>query len=335
MAPERPSGLRHLPLVYWGAVLAMLGVVGSLAGALLTFVGFAVDAETLRDVSHGMIVYSAVLMFAGALLVGVDVMFFLPDKRRTERLIEPPFAPVGQVTVALTAYNDESSIADAVADFRAHPRVRRVLVVSNNSSDETMARAEAAGAVVFNEVRQGYGWCVYRCFTEALACADADPIVLCEGDRTFRAADLDKFIAYLPHAQIVNGTRIVEQLRAYHTQLSTGMYYGNFVAGKLLELRHFGQGTFTDVGTTYKMMRRGALEALMPHLDPAVNLEFNAHFLDRALTRRIPLVECPVTFHPRVGESKGGNLNNRRAMRVGFRMMLGISFGWRWLKART
>jgi hypothetical protein len=126
--------------------------------------------------------------------------------------------------------------------------------------------------------------------------------------------------------------KIVEQLREYQTQLSTPMYYGNFFVGKLLELKHLGQGTFTDVGTTYKVIRRETLVSLLRHLDPAVNLEFNAHFLDRALTERIPIVECPITFHARVGASKGGNVNKRRAARVGFRMIIGLSFGWRWLR---
>ena len=66
---------------------------------------------------------------------------------------------------------------------------------------------------------------------------------------TFRARDLEKLLAYIDHADIVNGTRIVEQLREYSTQLSTFMYYGNFFVGKLLELKHLGRGTFTDVGT--------------------------------------------------------------------------------------
>ena len=109
------------------------------------------------------------------------------------------------------------------------------------------------------------------------------------------------------------------------------MYYGNFFVGKLLEVKHLGKGTFTDVGTTYKMMRRDALKELLPKLDSAVNLEFNAHFLDTALDNQFTLVECPITFFPRVGESKGGNVNNGRALRVGLRMILGLSFGWgRW-----
>ena len=106
------------------------------------------------------------------------------------------------------------------------------------------------------------------------------------------------------------------------------MYYGNLFVGKLLEAKHLGRATITDVGTTYKLCRREALTGLLPHLDPAVNLEFNAHFVDVALSLDYDIVECPITFHPRVGVSKGGNLNNWRALNVGLRMLLGIA--WRW-----
>ena len=232
------------------------------------------------------------------------------------------------VTVALTAYNDEESITPAVADFLAYPGVRRVIVVSNNSSDATFARAEAAGALTFNETLPGYGRCVYRCLTEALKFDDTDFIVLCEGDRTFRAADIEKLIAYAPHADVVNGTRCNEVLREHVTQLSTFMYYGNLFVGKMLEAKHLGRSTMSDVGTTYKLLRREALKPLMRLVNPAINLEFNAHFLDVALEHGALVVECPVTFHPRVGVSKGGNTDNWRGFTVGLKMIKGITLGW-------
>jgi glycosyltransferase involved in cell wall biosynthesis len=207
--------------------------------------------------------------------------------------------------------------------------VSQVIVVDNNSRDGTAAAARAAGAVVVVETRPGYGRCVYRCFQEALARSDSQLIVLCEGDMTFRAADIDKLLAYVDHGHVVNGTRIAEQLREYSTQLSTFMYYGNFFVGKLLELKHLGKGTFTDVGTTYKLVRRESLERLVTRLNPAVNLEFNAHFLDVALSAGERMVECPITFHARVGVSKGGNVNNVRALSVGLRMIAGLCFGWK------
>jgi hypothetical protein len=151
---------------------------------------------------------------------------------------------------------------------------------------------------------------------------------------TFRSHDIDKYMAYAAHADIVNGTRIVEQLREPQTQLTTFMFYGNFFAGKLLEVKHLGQGTFTDVGTTYKLCRNSALRKLLPLLDPSVNLEFNAHFMDMALTHGIRLLECPITFHRRIGVSKGGNTSNARAFKVGLRMIAGIVFSWKYLAGK-
>ena len=264
----------------------------------------------------------------GIILISVDLALLLPLKRRRHHQYATKVAEASLISVALTAYNDELSISSAVRDFLSHPRVKRVIVVSNNSKDRTMELAIEAGATAVNEDRQGYGHCVWRSLKEAAQWQDTDLVALCEGDMTFRAADLDKFLAYMPHAEIVNGTRIVEQLRDHNTQLSTFMYYGNFFAGKLLEVKHLGKGTFTDVGTTYKMMPRQVVTALLPILNPAINLEFNAHFLDVALEHGFSIVECPVTFHPRIGASKGGNINNFRALKVGSRMIWGLTFGW-------
>jgi hypothetical protein len=318
------------PLLMWGVICVCVGLGMHLIGVLMVFPRYLFGLNhALLPFNEWIVWYSGVPIMAGFTLALTDLFVLFPGKRRDADVRYDPI-PNRQVTVALTAYNDEKSIADAVRDFLDHPLVRAVIVVSNNSTDATFERAKAAGAITFNETAQGYGHCVHRCLTEAVRqAAGTDLIVLCEGDRTFRAYDLDKFLAYAPHADIVNGTRTVEPLRQYSTQLSTFMYYGNIFVGKLLEAKHLGRCTITDVGTTYKLCHADALRRLLPALDPRVNLEFNAYFLDTALARGYGIVECPVTFHPRVGVSKGGNTNDRRAMQVGLRMMMGIVFGWR------
>ena len=328
-----PIALRK-PLFLWGLLLLLAGLLIYSLAILLAIVRLPFvfwSRDQLAGPIQALLWYSGIPSTLGALLVFIDLFIFFPFKRRGPRCPESSELSFNHYTVLLTAYNDEESIHDVVKDFQSHPLVKRVIVVSNNSQDRTEERARVAGAIVVNETRQGYGRCVYRCFEEALRYGDSTHIALCEGDRTFRAFDLNKFSAYLAHAEIVNGTRIVEQLRAYAAQLSTFMYYGNFFAGKLLEFKHLGQGTFTDVGTTYKVVRRESLQAIMTLLDPCVNLEFNCHFLDVALAHGFSVVECPITFHARVGVSKGGNVNNWRALKVGCRMILGLCLGWKHL----
>ena len=336
--PNSDVGLEHstisaylakIPFFYWGVIFLCFGQVVYFLAIFLSILRLlTLHVQRFVPAIQSMLWASGMPSTIGLLLIAADLAFMLPLKRRIGRHVVSPLTAEPSCTVALTAYNDEASIYDAVRDFAQHPQVRRVIVVSNNSTDRTEARAYDAGANVYNEPRQGYGACVCRCLHEAAKYTDTDLVVLCEGDMTFRAADIAKFLAYIPHAEIVGGTRIVEQLRSYQTQLSTFMYYGNFFVGKLLELKHLGKGTFTDVGTTYKMIRRDALQQLLPKLDASVNLEFNAHFLDTALASGLTLVECPITFFSRVGQSKGGNVNNLRALKVGLRMILGLSFGW-------
>jgi hypothetical protein len=321
--------LKDIPFCLYGILFLLLGLAMYSFGEFFSIIRLLLRlGEPFRSWNQAIVWYSGMPFTLGLLLTAADLVLLLPSKRRSS--LYRALVPIADrhVVVALTAYNDESSIADAVADFRAHPLVKKIIVVENNSSDQTAAIARAAGAVVVTEMKPGYGRCVYRCFQEALTERDQELIVLCEGDMTFRAKDLEKLVAYIDHADVVNGTRIVEQLRQYSTQLTTFMYYGNFFVGKLLEFKHLGRGTFTDVGTTYKLVRRSSLERLVPRLNPAINLEFNAHFLDTALGRGERVVECPITFHPRVGISKGGNASNLRALRVGVRMIVGLCCGW-------
>ena len=329
VGPARETQRFLPPLMFFGALLTMAGFALYLAGIVFSVVRLLLNlGEPFRMWNEQIVWYSGLPTTLGIVLGALDLALLLPAKRSASSRRKRPSVAPQQVIVALTAYNDEASIGHAVEDFRRHPLVSSVIVVDNNSRDRTSEIAAQAGAEVVRELQPGYGRCVYRCFQEALR-AENDLIVLCEGDMTFRAKDLEKLIAYIDHADIVNGTRIVEQLREETTQLSTFMYYGNFFVGKLLELKHLGRGTFTDVGTTYKLLRRDSLVRLMPALNPGINLEFNAHFLDTALARGERLVECPITFHPRVGVSKGGNVNDLRALRVGLRMIAGLCFGWR------
>jgi glycosyltransferase involved in cell wall biosynthesis len=313
----------------YGFLLVSLAFGTYVIGVFLSPVRWLfLDPPAFRHFNEALIWYTGIPLVAGSMLIAWDLIRNVNRLRQAKSIRND--SPANRLlTVTLTAYNDERSIGGAVKDFLAHPLVRRVIVISNNSTDRTMELAEQAGALVFNEPRQGYGACVHRALRQALSYQDSELTVLCEGDLTFRAMDLDKFLSYIPHADIVNGSRIVEQLQDRDTQLSMYMHYGNLFAGKVLELKHLGMVSLTDVGTTYKLCRNSALRDLVQRLDPRINLEFNAYFLDSALKAGLRILECPISFHPRVGASKGGNVNNRIATRLGLRMLYGIFVDWK------
>jgi glycosyltransferase involved in cell wall biosynthesis len=321
--------MRRERLALYGIMLVLLGIFLYSIGVLLAIPRrlFFDNANTLL-VNEWFVWYSGFPFLLGWVFIFLDLFVFYPAKRKND-FIKHDDIDIKNLTVVLTAYNDEASIGPAVKDFLSHSSVSRVVVISNNSKDNTLLVAQEAGAIAFDELRQGYGSCVYRALSEGIKFTDSEIVVLCEGDMTFRAYDIDKLLAYIPHADIVTGTRTVEQLRAKNTQLSTFMFYGNIFVGKLLEIKHLGNATFSDVGTTYKACRSDKLRELLPRLDPTINLEFNPYFLDEALNSGLRILEAPITFHKRIGKSKGGNIDNFVALKLGIKMIKGIVWSWR------
>ncbi len=313
----------------WGTVFFLLGIFFFIIGALLgTFQVFIITDESYKAFVHYVVWYSALPTVVGILLICIDI-FSIVNIKRAHKKIKFRKLNNKYLTVALTAYNDELSIDESVRDFLSHPYVKRVLVISNNSTDATIPKALGAGAIVYNESKQGYGSCVHRALSEAVKFDDTDLVVLCEGDMTFRASDIDKFLAYISHADVVNGTRIVEKLQDKHTQVTNFIHYGNFAVAKFLEMKYLGDVTLSDVGTTYKVIWTDILKQLLPQLNSDINLEFNAYFIDITVESGHSFLEVPITFYPRVGISKGASHSFKSGFIIGLRMLKGILFGWK------
>lgn len=226
-----------------------------------------------------------------------------------------------KVHVGLTAYNDEVCIGDAIRDFKSNPQVDKVIVVENNSCDNTYQVAVESGAdVVVTETIQGYGACCMRTLAEAaIGLDDDDVIILCEGDMTFTANDVKKFLAYIDNCDLVLGTRATQELRASKTQMDRLINPANQIVAKMIQTRFWGT-RLTDVGCTYRAIRAGAYHRLKARLRVRGN-HFSPHMFIEALKLRMRVIEIPVVFRTRVGESKGVGSNKIKAARVALRML--------------
>src|SRR4029077_13661996 len=219
--------------------------------------------------------------------------------------------PLGssRISVGIIAYNEAGAIDGLVSGFKKQDATVEVVVIDNNSSDKTAELATAAGARVVREARQGYGFACIRALRECAANPDADVVVLSEGDGTFVPDDLPKFRAYIDQADLVVGTRVISPLVEDGSQMDYFFTWGNIAVGTLLRLRFWhpqflGAASLSDVGCTYRAIRREALVRILPDLVVGEN-HFSPHMLLIALYRGLSLIEIPVTLHRRIGVSKG------------------------------
>ncbi|HOX38380.1 MAG TPA: glycosyltransferase family 2 protein [Candidatus Brocadiia bacterium] len=310
-------------IAFWTALLAPPGIALYSLGSGIVILGWLAPelwgpwAETVAGIS-------ALSLDIARVLLGVAFFGFVIDLvvLRNIFITRPPLAvrPAegrGIVAVGMTAYNDEDAIGDAVKDFLSFPAVKDVIVIDNNCTDRTAKAAREAGAIVVEETRQGYGFACMRAMEEAAARADI--IVLVEGDGTFSARDLAKMLAYLENVDMVLGTRTTRELSAPDSQLDWMMNPGNQVVAKLIQLRCWGT-RLTDVGCTYRAIRREAYEKLKPRLSVG-GMHFSPHMIIEALLLPIRTIEVPVTFRKRVGQSKGVGNRRLRGMWVALQML--------------
>lgn len=203
-----------------------------------------------------------------------------------------------RISVVMPAYNEAEGIEASVRAFLALPEVDEVVVVDNNSRDETADLARRAGARLITERRQGYG---YAC-RAALAAGEGDYIILVEPDQTFLATDIYKFLAYAEEFDIVFGTRTSKTCIWSGSNMGPFLRYGNWAVGKLLEYVHNGP-CLTDVGCTYKLFHREPLRKIIDQFTVGGS-HFSPELMIVGIRSGLVCVEIPVNYRDRVGTSK-------------------------------
>jgi glycosyltransferase involved in cell wall biosynthesis len=218
------------------------------------------------------------------------------------------------VSVVFPAYNEEASIRSAVDDFFSTGVVDEIVVVDNNSRDGTAVEAGLTRARVVREDAQGYGHALRR----GLRDATGDIIILAEPDGTFMGRDVLKLLAYSEDFDMVCGTRTTSELIWAQANMGWFLRLGNWVVAKMIQFL-YGGPSLSDCGCTLRLIHRPALARLQPDFTVG-----GSHFLPEmvilALRRRLKIIEVPVNYRGRIGESKiTGNL--RGTLQTGFRMI--------------
>lgn len=218
------------------------------------------------------------------------------------------------VSVVMPAFNEEENIFNAVKDFKSVPFVDEIIAIDNKSTDSTNKKALDAGARVIVEMRQGYGYACQRALREA----NGDIIILVEPDGTFSAHDIEKFLAYSNDFDFVIGTRTSKEMIYVGANMGIFLKWGNWSLGKLIEIL-YNAPSLTDVGCTYRLIKKNALDKIIGKFTVGGS-HFSPEMMILAIKTKIPMIEIPVSYTKRKGESKitGKKWN---AFKLGLRMI--------------
>ena len=195
-----------------------------------------------------------------------------------------------KIAVLLPCYNEASTIAKVVTDFRAALPEADIYVYDNNSTDGTAQAAQQAGAIVRHEPVQGKGNVIRRMFREV----EADCYLMADGDDTYPAEQARQMVTPVleEHVDMVIGDRLSS---TYFEQNKRPFHNGGNRVVRWL-IRRFWHTDIHDIMTGYRAFSRTFVKNF-PVMSG--NFEIETEMTIHALDRRFLLREVPVVYRDR------------------------------------
>ena len=234
----------------------------------------------------------------------------IPDQALSLRSNRREQAAVSlQVAVLVPCFNESKTIASVVRKFRLAMPSAAIYVYNNNSTDETVAIAKDAGAIVRSEERQGKGHVVRRMFADI----QADCYVMVDGDDTYDPDAAPQAAALIREGvDFVNIARIDADISAYRR----GHKLGNAMLTGIVRV-FFGRQV-SDMLSGYKVLSRRFVKSF-----PAMSrgFETETELTVHALEMRMPMAELSAPYR----ERPQGSVSKLRTYRDGWRILMLIS----------
>lgn len=201
------------------------------------------------------------------------------------------------IKVIIPAYNEQDSIGNVIRDI---PNiVNEVIVISNNSTDNTEQNAKNAGATVLKEQRKGYGFACLKGM-DYISNQEKKPdiIVFLDGDYSDYPEQLIEIVAPIINQNIdfVVGAR-VQELREVGS-MTPQQVFGNWLATFLMKL--FFGAKFSDLGPFRAIKYNKLLALQMEDKTYGWTVEMQL----KVLKQKMSYLEIPVKYRNRIGVSK-------------------------------
>lgn len=201
------------------------------------------------------------------------------------------------IDVLIPACNEQDAIGKVVGgipDF-----VRNIIVVNNDSTDNTKFNASRAGAIVVDEPQRGYG---KACLTgiEYIKSLRVPPdiLVFLDGDYSDYPEEMAGLVRPIVdgQAEFVIGSR--EKGNRERGSMTFPQVFGNRLATTLM--RWFFKADYSDLGPFRAIVWDKLLDLEMKDEDYGWTIEMQI----KAVKKKLRITEVPVNYKERIGQSK-------------------------------
>jgi len=195
------------------------------------------------------------------------------------------------LTVVMGTYNEEAAIETVLGDVDRETDGRANVICVDSSTDRTPELARDAGARVIEQEPQGYGVAVRT----ALLAADRPVVVTTDCDDTYPMDRLPDFLDHINEGyDVVSGDRLTRGAETMPGLNRLGNRAFAAIASVLL-----GED-LADTTTGMRAYRR----ELLQQIRWTENTGLSAELLMRPVARDYDVVEVPIDYRERAGETK-------------------------------
>jgi glycosyltransferase involved in cell wall biosynthesis len=202
-----------------------------------------------------------------------------------------------QVDVIIPAFNEQNSIGSVINDIPKN-LVRDIVVVDNNSSDETSINAKNAGATVLKQSLQGYGnACLKGIEYVTNKKQQPDVIVFLDADYSDFPQEMNLLLNKIwKGADIVIGNRVKEKREK--GSMTIPQIVGNWLACNLMKIIYGYR--YTDLGP-FRAIKFAKLQQIgMVDKSYGWTVEMQV----KALKLKMNVQQVDLSYRKRIGHSK-------------------------------
>ena len=199
-----------------------------------------------------------------------------------------------RVSVIIPTHNEAQAIKQVLADLPSS-LTTEVIVVDSNSNDGTPEIAAKMGARVIQEPRRGYG---RACLTGFANANNPDIVVFLDGDYSDRPSELPILLAPIMEnrADITIGSRLGKQ--RIPGALPWHSVFGNRLAASLIGILYSLK--ISDLGP----FRAGRADVVRSLALEEPTYGWAVEMILKGALAGVRVVEVPVSYYPRIGNSK-------------------------------